>query len=86
MARISEDGSDEPEGRPVARCAHKAALHENVERILDFLVRLIERERDAIRGDNLGALIPIEEEVERALGEKERAIGALEQHIKEHGC
>jgi hypothetical protein len=34
---------------PRARCAQKAALKEDVERLLDFVIELIRKERDVLR-------------------------------------
>jgi len=69
-----------------ASCAQKAALKEDVERLLDFVLELVRKERDALRDGNDVALIPIVEELELALGEQEGLITALTQHKKEHGC
>ena len=69
-----------------ASCAQRAALKEDVERLLDFVLELIRKERDALRDGNDVALIPIVEELELALGEQEGFIAAFTQHKKEHGC
>ena len=71
---------------PRAGCAQKAALKEDVEQLLDFVMELIRKERDVLREDNHAALIPIVEELGLALDEQAGLIAAFGQHKKEHGC
>ena len=40
----------------------------------------------ALDNEPPNALIPLDQDLENAVGAKERAFGALAQHRKDHGC
>jgi hypothetical protein len=54
--------------------------------LLAHLAQLTTHHLEAFRAKNFQASRQIDIEVERAIGEKERAIGALRQHMLEHKC
>jgi hypothetical protein len=53
-------------------------LHE----IIEFSNKLLV----AIQAEGTDTLVPLDKDLENAVGAKERAFGALAQHCKEHGC
>ncbi len=67
-------------------CIKQQELIAEVESILEKIARLARSEADAIRGSAENAWMEVDKQIELAIGEKERAIGALREHRKEHGC
>jgi hypothetical protein len=59
---------------------------ERAQGILLHLAELMHREREAIATESENTLLAIDHEIELAVGEKERAMGALRQHRQDHGC
>ena len=58
-------------------------------KVADALRRLVDlttASLGAYRNSNQTEFMKIDKELENTVGEKERAIGALRQHAKEHGC
>jgi len=67
-------------------CQMKIALMSAAQKALTDLAELMHRQREAIASESENTLLAIDREIEVRLGEKERAMGALQQHRKEHGC
>jgi hypothetical protein len=67
-------------------CIKKQQLIAQVEGCLDRIAKLARTEAEAIREMGNGEWLDIDKQIEAAIGEKERAIGALWQHRQEHGC
>lgn len=68
------------------RCEEYDRLEANVEKILARVAHLTTMQLERFRsGDNPGCK-QVDRELENAMGEKERAIGALRQHMTEHKC
>jgi hypothetical protein len=69
-----------------AECPKREALVDETQHTLMRLAELARRQADALRtgADNL--VMALDKEIENTLGEKERTLGALQQHRKEHGC
>ena len=60
-----------------------------IERVQAHLIRIAELSRatsDALANRNENMARAFDKEVETELGANERALGALRQHRKEHGC
>ncbi|MGH9558245.1 MAG: hypothetical protein ACRD30_03330 [Bryobacteraceae bacterium] len=53
--------------------------------VLARIVALTTAQLDAFRQDNRGELMRLDRDLENAMGEKERNLGALYEHRKEHG-
>jgi hypothetical protein len=70
----------------VETCATRAALTRQVDDVVARVVELIYRRSAAIEYGHENTVMVIDRQIEHSLGEKERAIGALLQHRKEHGC
>ena len=58
----------------------------DAQRVLGSLVDLMEREKVAVAVESDATMLAIDQEIERLFGEKERTMGALQQHRAEHGC
>jgi hypothetical protein len=61
-------------------------LMEEVRQTLSKLADLMQREREAVTSGSDEEMMAIDKDIEHKLGEKERQMGALRQHRKEHGC
>ena len=68
------------------KCPEYAALEDNVTEALQKLVELIDAQLAAFRAREHGTFMRLDKELEMAVGQKERVIGALRQHAKDHGC
>lgn len=66
-------------------CPEKLRLMEEARRVLSLLAELMTKQRDVLDAPE-DRMIAIDQEIERRFGEKERAMGALQQHRREHGC
>lgn len=67
-------------------CETQQKLAAEVQRYLSVLVDLAQAEREALRSRDDGLIMTIDRQIENAVGEKERAMGALRHHRREHGC
>ncbi len=67
-------------------CERRDALMEETQRQLLRLADLARAQGEALRNNQENVVMAIDKEVERTLGEKERSLGALREHKKEHGC
>ena len=68
------------------RCPQHHNLDNEVQTVLQKLVELTGAQLKAFREQNDREFMRLDKELENAMGEKERAIGALQQHMEEHGC
>jgi hypothetical protein len=66
-------------------CPEKGKLIEAARQSLDKIRKLTDIQYGAVNsyGDAIDSL---DQDLENALGEKERRLGALKQHRKDHGC
>ena len=70
----------------VPPCLEQQRLMEIVQ---DHLIRIADLSRataDAVGNRNENLTLELDSEVEKEIGAKERALGALRQHREEHGC
>ena len=67
-------------------CARQQELIEQVQRHLIRLSELAREEVGIVGPQGRTKWLAIDQEIERELGEKERSLGALQEHRKEHGC
>jgi len=67
-------------------CLRQQELIEEVRIYLQRLGELAHAEADALTGGHQDLWKEIDQEIENVMGEKERAIGALNEHRAEHGC
>ena len=61
-------------------------LIEDIQRHLMRMSELTRATAEALANGSEGLAAELDKEVEVELGAKERAMGALHQHRKEHGC
>ena len=73
-----------PEG--LSPCLRQQELIEDVQRHLMRISELSRATAEALAAGSEGLAAELDKEVELELGVKERAMGALYQHRKEHGC
>ena len=71
---------------PRKGCAEHDRLFKEAHEHLMKLNLLTGRQLEVFDSGDNDAFMKIDREVELALGEKERRIGALRQHDEEHGC
>jgi hypothetical protein len=53
---------------------------------LSHIVQLTNRQMEAIRKFDQPLIADLDSQLEQAVGEKERALGAWREHAEEHGC
>lgn len=70
----------------MSNCAEYDRLVAYVENVLGNLAQLTTVHLDVFRAQDYDAARRIDKELELTMGEKERAIGALRQHMREHKC
>jgi hypothetical protein len=70
----------------MGHCDTKARLIEDVQHSLADLIRLAHRAREAITIEAPSTVAAIDRVIELTFGRQERAMGALTQHMKDHGC
>lgn len=68
------------------RCAEYAGLQSEVSSILQRVSELTTEQLDAFQSNDQARFVTLDHELETAIGEKERTIGAMRQHVREHGC
>jgi hypothetical protein len=68
------------------KCETYNELAGKVEVVLQRLVDTIEAQRGAFSGNDMWKFSQLDKVLEPTVGEKERVIGALREHQKEHGC
>ena len=69
-----------------AHCEKYDQLAEDVERCLDQIAQTTTEQLQAFQSDDHATLMRLDKKLEQMMGSKERAIGALREHRKEHGC
>ena len=67
-------------------CPEYERLHAQTENVLGNLAQTITLLLEMFRSHNLKAVHQLDKQLELTVGEKERCIGALSQHIREHNC
>jgi hypothetical protein len=68
------------------KCEQRAELESEANSLLEKLVSLTTAQLKVFQARNHSEFIRLDRELELTVGEKERIIGAVRQHIKEHGC
>jgi hypothetical protein len=69
-----------------SRCREYANLQHEVQLTLQALSDVTKALLDAFHDENQTVFINLDKELEQIVGRKERTIGALRQHVKEHKC
>jgi hypothetical protein len=67
-------------------CAEREALQDEGRRQLQRVLDIANQQIEALRAGDQKELIDLDKTLEISFGDKERALGALRQHLKEHGC
>lgn len=70
----------------MANCPEYDRLHAQVENVLGNLAQVTTTLLDLFRSKDLNGVQRLDKELELTVGEKERTLGALRQHVKEHQC
>jgi len=67
-------------------CPEYDRLHAEVESVLGNLAQVTTLLLELFRSKDVSGVYRLDKELELTVGEKERSIGALRQHVKEHKC
>ena len=67
-------------------CPRQQEIMEELQEHLMRLAALAREEAEAVRTGSENLWMAIDKQIESELGEKERALGALKEHRREHGC
>ena len=70
----------------MVNCPEYEHLRGRVESVLCNLVQTTTLLLELFRSKDLTGVARLDRELENTVGEKERCIGALRQHVKEHNC
>jgi hypothetical protein len=70
----------------MVECQEYEHLRAHVENVLGNLAQVATLLVELFRSNDLQGVDRLDKELELTLGEKERSIGALRQHLKEHDC
>jgi hypothetical protein len=73
-------------GNQQSSCPQRSKLAAALDEILGHLVNLTRSQREAFQRRDEAEFGRLDRELENAIGEKERRVGALNQHEREHGC
>jgi|GraSoiStandDraft_16_1057320.scaffolds.fasta_scaffold35794_5 hypothetical protein len=68
------------------KCPEYIRLQAEVETVLEKLTQLTSVQLNAFRSRDQAEFMRLDKELETTVGLKERTIGALKQHSKEHRC
>jgi len=68
------------------KCEERDRLFAEAENVLGNLAQVSTLLLEIFRSKDLTAVNRLDRELELTVGEKERCLGALRQHMKEHGC
>jgi hypothetical protein len=71
---------------PQGGCPEHARLAQEVDSLLRKMIDLTKASHEAFVRGKEAEFMRLDQETENTVGAKERAIGALNQHIGEHGC
>ena len=69
---------------PMPKCPEYEKLEADVSSSLEFLSDLTKRQLEAFQAGKQTLFVRLDKELENAVGAKERKIGALRQHAKDH--
>jgi hypothetical protein len=67
-------------------CVEKALLMEKVQSTLIKLAKIAHEQSDSLGRGDQKTVLALDKELENSLGEKERQLGAFNQHVEDHGC
>ena len=70
----------------MSKCAEYDRLHTEVENILGNLAQTSTLLLELFRSKDLEGVHRLDKGLEMTVGQKERCLGALRQHVKEHQC
>ena len=68
------------------QCQEYASLQHELQLTLQALSDLTKSMLDAFRANDRNVFARLDKELETTVGRKERVVGALRQHIKDHQC
>lgn len=68
------------------QCQEYAHLQHELQLTLQTLSDLTKAMLDAFRANDRSAFARLDKDLETSVGRKERIVGALRQHIKDHKC
>jgi putative methionine-R-sulfoxide reductase with GAF domain len=70
----------------MVKCPAYERLHSEAENVLGNLAQVTTLLLELFRSSDWNGVHRLDKELELTVGEKERCIGALRQHLKEHNC
>ena len=74
------------EKMPLSSCSKNRELLNVVVRKLDQLANLSNEQKAARESGDPGRAMDLDRELDLVFGEKERSVGAWQEHTREHGC
>jgi len=71
---------------PASRCDHNRELLFDVVKKLEVLATLSNLQKSARQNGEVERATELDKQLDLAFGEKERSVGAWQEHTREHGC
>lgn len=68
------------------KCPEYVRLRSEVENVLGNLAQVVTLQLELFRAEDMTDWARLDKQLELTVGEKERCIGALRQHIRGHKC
>lgn len=68
------------------KCAEYDRLRTDVENVLGNLAQVVTLALELFRAGDFDQVRRLDKELELTVGEKERCLGAMRQHMREHNC
>jgi hypothetical protein len=75
-----------PSKSRMPKCKEYEKLESEVSSILKELVQLTTQQLGAFQANNHALFMRLDRQLELTVGAKERSVGALRQHVKDHRC
>lgn len=70
----------------MSQCAEYNRLHAEAENVLGNLAQVSTLLLELLRSNDLDGVQRLDKDLELTVGAKERCIGAIRQHMREHKC
>ncbi|HEU5020967.1 MAG TPA: hypothetical protein VFT60_03725 [Bryobacteraceae bacterium] len=70
----------------MAHCPQRDELQKIALEVLQSLIDITKAQQEAVRRADIPLVESLDPKLETTFGKKERAFGALREHIEEHGC
>ena len=82
----SKSGSTGGVTQTMSSCPEYSRLEQEVRSVVQSITLITSASLEAFQAGDDEKFKRLDQELEKAVGQKERCVGALKQHAKDHGC